>query len=218
MANPKEMRTNLSLADRATLSLLSVFEDDKLVTQRGMAIRIGVALGLANSLIKRAVRKGLVKISEAPSKRFAYYVTPKGFSEKSRLVSEYLSSSLDFFRQARDEYVTVCDELQSSGRARVVLYGCDELAEIAILSARDNGVEVLGIVHPGSNLDYFSGLQVINSLDAMQKLDVDAIIITKTDSPQKAYELLRERFKEEQIFAVPLLHIFRRSSNGVPKL
>lgn len=217
MANLKDMKVSTSLTDRATLSLLSILEDDEPITQRGMAVRIGVALGLTNSLLKRAVRKGLVKISQVPARRFAYYVTPKGFGEKSRLVSEYLSSSLDFFRQARDEYVTVCDELRSTGRTRVVLYGCGELAEIATLSVRDNSVEVLGVVHPGSNLDYFSGLQVISNLDDVQKMEVDAIIITNADAPQEVYELLRARYREDQIFSVPLLHISRRSNNGVFK-
>jgi len=179
-------------------------------------VRIGVALGLTNSLLKRAALKGLVKVSQAPAKRFAYYVTLKGFSEKSRLVAEYLSSSLDFFRQAREEYANIYDVVQSRGHARVALFGAGELAEIATLSAQGGKVEVLALIHPGLNQEQFSGLPVISSLGALQGHGIDAVVITSSDAPQDAYELLRGHFSDEQIYAVPLLHVSRHS-NGEAK-
>lgn len=214
MSDSDEMRGGLKLSDRATLSLLSALENAEPVTQRGLATRIGVALGLTNSLLKRAVRKGLVKVSEAPAKRFAYYVTPKGFGEKGRLVAEYLTSSLDFFRQVRDEYADLYDLAQSRGHTRVVLFGAGELAEIANLSAQDCEIEVLGLIQPGSNQAQFSGLPVINTLDAVSGLDVDAVVITSTDAPQQAYDMLQEYLGDEQIYAAPLLHVSRRSNGG----
>lgn len=216
MANSKEMRDSLNLADRATLSMLSALESDEPITQRGLASRIGVALGFTNSLLKRAALKGLVKVSQAPAKRFAYYVTPKGFSEKSRLVAEYLSSSLDFFRQAREEFTLVYDAAQACGHTRVALFGAGELAEIATLSALDSGIKVLAVIHPGSSQTLFSGLPVFNSWALTQGLGIDAVVITSIDAPQAAYEFLREHYKDEQIFAAPMLHV-TRSVNGKGK-
>ncbi len=132
MTGQSDTQESLNLADRATLSLLTALEDGESVTQRGLAVRIGVALGLTNSLLKRAVRKGLVKVGEAPAKRFAYYVTPKGFHEKGRLVADYLTSSLTFFRRAREEYVDLFQQIRDRGYTRVALVGTGELAEIAI--------------------------------------------------------------------------------------
>src|SRR3546814_4310673 len=57
-----------------------------------------------SALLKRCAAKGLVKIQNAPARRYAYYLTPKGFAEKSRLVAEYLETSLHFFRGARSQY------------------------------------------------------------------------------------------------------------------
>jgi len=151
MPQHDDVNAGLKLSDRATLSLLAVLEDDGHATQRGLAARIGVALGLTNTLLKRAVRKGLVKVKDVPAKRFAYYVTPKGFSEKSRLVADYLSSSLSFFRQAREEYTDVCQLAVDRGHKRIALYGAGELAEIAMLSAQGVGAELTGLVQVGTN-------------------------------------------------------------------
>ena len=54
-----------------------------------------------NALIKKFLKKGLIKKKQAPYKRFIYYLTPKGFSEKSKLISDYIESSLDIFRTLR---------------------------------------------------------------------------------------------------------------------
>ena len=70
------------------LGVLSAVEHDSNVTQRNMSSQLGIALGLANAVLKRCVRKGLIKISTAPLNRYAYYLTPTGFSEKARLTAE----------------------------------------------------------------------------------------------------------------------------------
>src|ERR1700749_4122658 len=86
--------------ERIVLNLLNSVEDGP-PTQRRIAEELGIALGLVNAYLKRCVKKGLVKVSEAPARRYAYYLTPQGFAEKSRLTVEYLTSSFSFFRQAR---------------------------------------------------------------------------------------------------------------------
>ena len=99
--------------DNVTLSILEAIENKNDMTQRHLADNLGVALGLANSYLKRCVKKGLVKIHQAPANRYLYYLTPKGFSEKSRLTTQYLSTSFEFYRRAGDsckEIFIQCDE------------------------------------------------------------------------------------------------------------
>src|SRR5499425_2423870 len=117
--------------DRIVLGLLESLERDGGQSQRRLASELGIALGLVNAYLKRCVRKGLVKVSEVPARRYAYYLTPQGFAEKSRLTVEYLSYSFSFFREAK----TDCSRLFQAARARgvrqVVLAGRSDLAEIA---------------------------------------------------------------------------------------
>ena len=90
-----------------TLEILEAIEESSDVTQRHLARRLGVALGLANSYLKRCVRKGLIKVQQAPANRYLYYLTPKGFAEKSRLTAEYLRVSLSFYRRASDSLAAI---------------------------------------------------------------------------------------------------------------
>lgn len=207
MPGSNGMADGLKLADRATLSLLSTLEDGESLSQRSLAMRIGVALGLTNSLLRRAIRKGLIKVKQAPAKRYAYYITPKGFIEKGHLVSEYLFTSLTFFRQVREEYSTLFTQISNGSHKRIALFGVSELAEIALLSARSDGVDIFAMIQPGSNHTDFSGLSVINSLDAAHLQDIDAVVITSTEKTQEAYDSLVERFGVNRVFSVPLQHV-----------
>src|SRR6201997_3399178 len=91
--------------DRIVLDLLNSV-DDGAQSQRRIAGELGIALGLVNAYLKRCVKKGFVKVSEAPARRYAYYLTPQGFAEKARLTVEYLSDSFNFFRLARADCIT----------------------------------------------------------------------------------------------------------------
>ena len=80
-----------------TLGVLNAVEENSRVTQRDVAKYIGIALGLTNAYLKRCIRKGLIKVQQVPANRYSYYLTPKGFAEKSRLTGEYLAQGFQFF-------------------------------------------------------------------------------------------------------------------------
>lgn len=190
----------------ADLDLLTAVERGEVVTQQMLRSELGVSVGLINALIKRAVKKGLVKVREAPYKRYAYYLTPHGFAEKSRLVANYLEYSLGLFRQARDQYSEIFRELRRRGQARrVVLVGGGDLAEIAVLAAVGEEVTLLGIVDPGANVESRFGVRVGPSLAAFR--DAEVAIVTDLTSPQETFEVLRTQLPEGHVFAPEILRI-----------
>ncbi len=67
------------------LAVLNSVENNQKMTQRSLAKELGIAVGLANAYVKRCIQKGFVKISQIPPRRYTYYLTPQGFSEKPAL-------------------------------------------------------------------------------------------------------------------------------------
>src|SRR5271156_6989006 len=134
--------------ERIVLDLLTSVEHDGERSQRRIASELGIALGLVNAYLKRCVKKGLVKVHDAPARRYAYYLTPHGFAEKSRLTVQYLSDSFSFFRKAKSDCTRVFEEAAARGRHRLVLAGKSDLAEIAILCAVEARATVVAIVDP----------------------------------------------------------------------
>jgi DNA-binding MarR family transcriptional regulator len=168
-----------------TLELLEAIEQKSDVTQRNLADRLDVALGLANSYLKRCVRKGLVKIQQVPPNRYLYYLTPKGFREKSRLTAQYLVSSLNIYRRASDGYARVFTVCAAEGRNEVVLCGATDLAEIAAIRAREFGIGIAGIYDPFAADDRALGLPVWKDARA---LGPDAtLVFCALTQPERMY-------------------------------
>jgi len=130
--------------EHRVLDLLEAVGRKNDVSQRHLARHMGVALGLANSYLKRCIRRGFIKISEAPANRYLYYLTPTGFAEKSRLTAKYLSSSFAFYRKAGESCGRILDTCDRNGWERIALCGISDLAEILALRALERGVEIVG--------------------------------------------------------------------------
>jgi len=189
----------------AELDFLAAIERGEVVTQMTLRRRIGVSVGMVNALVKRAVGKGYAKVSQAPYKRYVYYLTPRGFAEKSRLVAEYLETSLDFFRTARGEYADIFVRAQNLGLNKIVLAGNGELTEIAVLAALGEGVSIDAVLDPEANEAERHGVKVIRALSEAPA--IDAVIITESRSPQTTYEQICAAFDASRVFAPPLLRI-----------
>src|SRR5436190_23372538 len=114
-------------SSRIMLGLLDAVEQNRAQSQRLLASELGIALGLVNAYLKRCVKKGLVKVHDAPARRYAYYLTPRGFAEKSRLTVQYLSDSFSFFRLAKADCARVLEAAKATGFRRVVLAGKSDL-------------------------------------------------------------------------------------------
>jgi DNA-binding MarR family transcriptional regulator len=201
--------------DHLTLGLLEAIEEDDAVTQRRLARRLGVALGLANSYLRRCVRKGLVKIQQAPANRYLYYLTPQGFAEKGRLTAEYLSYSFTWYRRAGEEYRELLATCRARGHQRVVLCGLSELAEIASLKAMEIGVEVVGYHQPGATVAAFLGRPVSRRLEDGPA--ADAWLVTDLIDPAQTLRELRARRPQDRILVPRLLGLgngANRSSGG----
>lgn len=124
--------------------LLSELSGDQQLSQRELAKRLGIALGLVNSYLKNLVAKGYVRVSTFPKNRYAYLLTPKGFAEKSRLAYQHLSYFSGLYTVARQDYLKLFKSLSAQGIRSVAFCGIDEVAEIAYLSLKEAGLE-LGI-------------------------------------------------------------------------
>ena len=200
---------DLDNESKITLGLLNVVHDNSAASQRSMAGDLGIALGLANAYLKRCVRKGLIKVSQAPANRYAYYLTPKGFTEKSRLTAEFLSQSFNLFRHARAEGSELLNHCQNRGWTRVALYGLGDLTEIFTLSARDYSVELVAVINGKEGVTEFAGLPVVKDPSRLEK--VDAVIICDINDPQGLYEKACAQFPPDRVLAPRFLGLARDS-------
>ncbi len=193
--------------DAIVLGLLDVVEGNSEVTQRHLAGELGIALGLANAYLRRCVRKGFLKVSEVPARRYAYYLTPQGFAEKSRLTAQYLSASFDFMRRARMELAELFSTGASHSRPRFLLVGPGDLADVATLVAEPARAEIVGTLPGEHDADRLRAAALDHSFDL--------VMVTATEGPQEVFAAAIAAFGAERVCAPKLLRVRIPAATGV---
>jgi hypothetical protein len=191
---------------RIMLDLLQSVERDGSGSQRYRASEFGVALGLVNAYLNYCVKKGYVKVRKIPARRYVYFLTPKGFAEKSRLTMELVSKSLTSFRTARANYAAAFQAMRERGQTRVVLMGLSELAEICMICAAEHDITLVALVQPDAGGDRFAGLPVVADFAAAPG-GFDAVVITDLSSPQASYDRAVAAFGPERVQVPAILGV-----------
>ena len=191
--------------EQLTLELLDAIDRRSDLSQRRLASQLGVALGLANSYLRRCIRKGYVKVSEAPANRYLYYLTPTGFSEKARLTSRYLSISFDFYRQAGRSCNRIYENCVECGIRRLVLCGISDLAEIAVLRAIDFDIEIVGVFDRTEHKSEFLSKPVWDRWDELPRFD--GVVVTDVTTPLTTVSYLRSKLPSQRVLAPDMLRI-----------
>jgi DNA-binding MarR family transcriptional regulator len=156
------MLSNGAPDDLKAFQLLSEVADERPVSQRELAKRLGIALGLVNSYLKNFVTKGYIRIKNYPHNRYAYLLTPNGMAEKARLAYQHVNYFTSLYTVTRQDYLALFRELTQRGVTQVAFCGVDEVAEIAWLSLQESDLELAAVMDddcPGSR---FMGREVMS--------------------------------------------------------
>lgn len=191
----------MNIQGQRDLILLTELERDGAVTQRSLATKLGVALGLTNLYLKRLARKGYVKVTTIPSHRIRYLLTPQGFAEKSRLTYLYMQYSLSHYRDMRARLRDTLSRATGNGVQRVVIFGTGEFAEMAYLSLREMDLTLVGFIDEGEVETFLS--YPVRRPSVLAEWEFDAVLLADIDRSRECRETLADcQVPQGKVFAL----------------
>lgn len=192
--NNKDTNTD----DYRKLLLLDEIAKNEELTQRDLSDRLGVALGLVNSYLKNLVSKGYVTVSTIPRKRYTYYLTSKGLSEKARLTYHHLQNFTNLYRVARKDFRTLFTGIAAQPSIKKIGFcGIDEITEIALLSLNEVGLELSAVIDSDTARAEFFGHKVLG-FGEVSSLGLDLIVITSFKDGEELTRSLTEAGVDEK--------------------
>lgn len=159
-----------------SLQILGELEANDSLTQRDLSKRLGIALGLVNSYLKNLVKKGYIKITSLPPRKYIYLLTPSGLSEKTRLTYDLLQGYNKIYHEARGSLKRLFSQIRAEGAESVLFAGSDEVAEIAYLSLQETSLALNGVVDVESVGKSFFGHE-IKPVSAASEVSCDLIVV-----------------------------------------
>lgn len=104
-----------TVSDEVHLNVLRLLDRRPELTQRELADELGVSLGKANYVVNALIEKGLVKARNFKNSRnkaaYAYFLTPAGIEEKTRVTVRFLKRKMDEYEQIRKEIEELQEEV-----------------------------------------------------------------------------------------------------------
>ncbi len=189
--------------DYRVLKLMEALSSGDPLTQRQLSRRVGIALGLVNSYLKNLIRKGYVTVKNIPPRRYAYYLTPKGFAEKGRLALKLLHHYNEIYQHARTTLKDLFRQLEAEGKRTVVFAGSDEVAEIAYLTLQETDLELAGVLDDERAGEEFFSYRIY-PFSEIQSLHYDAVVVA---SYVKRRDII-ERLKNSGVSEMDIKQIF----------
>ena len=89
------------------LNVLRKISDKPKISQRKLASKLGFSLGKLNYCLKALKEKGLIKIHNFKNNKnklgYAYLLSPKGISEKTRITISYMKLKMKEYDELKSE-------------------------------------------------------------------------------------------------------------------
>lgn len=173
------------------LKTLLEIKEDSSVTQRSLAHRLNISLGLTNAIIKNLIHRGLIKAKKDTGRKLLYIITPKGMANVSRLMYSRFQETLHYYHYTKDLLTAYLMKLYQQGEKTINIYGTGQLAEITYYAGISTPLKLNAIISDDTSKEKFLGQQTISIANFLSQysnptnLSSQKIIILSTNNPEK---------------------------------
>ena len=105
--------------DETHYQLLKLIEANPQMSQRELANAMGVSLGKINYCLRAVIERGWIKarnFTKSQNKRaYAYYLTPKGATEKAKVTARFLKCRMDEYQNLTVQIEQLKQEMNKMG-------------------------------------------------------------------------------------------------------
>jgi DNA-binding MarR family transcriptional regulator len=173
------------------LDTLLELKQNPSLTQRSLAHRLNISLGLTNAILQNLIHRGWVKAQKMTGRKILYLITPQGIARATNLVYDRFRETQNYYQYTKELLTSYLTELYNQGKRRAVIYGVNQLAEITYLSLLDSPLKLHSIitVDPTLPKKKFLGHEVLALSEFAQKIsetsNPENLIILSTISQEK---------------------------------
>ncbi len=177
------------------LDTLLELKENPSLSQRSLAHKLNISLGLTNSILQNLIHRGLIKAQKMTGRKILYLITPKGMVQATYFIYDRIRETQHYYQYAKDLLTTHLTNLYDKGARKVVIYGTGQVAEITYLSLLDSPLKLHSILTDNSvsssatSKKKFLGHEILSLSEFIQKISEtpapENLIILSTVSQEK---------------------------------
>ena len=173
------------------LDTLLELKQNPSLSQRSLAHRLNISLGLTNAILQNLIHRGWIKAQKMTGRKILYLITPQGMARVTNLVYDRFRETQHYYQYTKELLTSYLTDLYTKGKRRAAIYGINQMAEIIYISILDSPLRLNSIItdDPSSSKKKFLGHEVLILSDFSQKIsetpNPENLIILYTVSQEK---------------------------------
>ncbi|MEA3454166.1 MAG: winged helix-turn-helix transcriptional regulator [Candidatus Caldatribacteriota bacterium] len=181
------------------LDTLLEIKDNPSLSQRSLAHKLNISLGLTNAILQNLIHRGWVKAQKMTGRKILYLITPQGIARATNLVYDRFRETQNYYQYTKEVLTSYLTDIYNQGKRRAVIYGTGQLAEITYLSLLDSPLKLHSILTNDSSKKKFLSHEVLTLSDFIEKYSQQLseksqkeLIIISTVSPDKLQQEIKK--------------------------
>jgi DNA-binding MarR family transcriptional regulator len=137
-------------------------------SQRSLAGKLNISLGLTNEILQNLIHRGWVKASKLKGRKWLYLITPAGMSKATQFAFQRFQETQKYFWDAENIIISLLESLHNKGKGKLIILGKNQYTKLIILASTDSPIELTMIISDEQPQKNFLGHQVV-SIDEFTK-------------------------------------------------
>ena len=151
------------------LNTLLEIKDNPSLSQRSLAHKLNISLGLTNAILQNLIHRGWVKAKKLTGRKILYLITPQGMARATNLIYDRFRETQNYYQYTKELLTSYLTDLYNKGKRRAIIYGTNQLAEITYLSLLDSPLKLHSILSDDPSRKKFLGHEVLTLSDFTEK-------------------------------------------------
>ncbi|MBU1290540.1 winged helix-turn-helix transcriptional regulator [bacterium] len=181
------------------LNTLLELKQNPSLTQRSLAHRLNISLGLTNAILQNLIHRGWIKAKRMTGRKILYLITPQGMARATNLIYDRFRETQNYYQYTKELLTSYLIDLYNQGKRKAIIYGTNQLAEITYLSLLNSPLKLHSILSDDPSKKKFLGRQVFTISDFTEKYSKHLsqtsqkdVVILSTISPEKMHQEIKK--------------------------
>ena len=117
------------MPERKQLETLLEIKQNSSLSQRSLAHKLNISLGLTNAILQNLIHRGWVKAQKMTGSKILYLITPQGITRATNLVYDRFRETQHYYQYTKEMFTSHLTDLYTKGKRQAAIYGTNQLAE-----------------------------------------------------------------------------------------
>ena len=198
------------------LNTLLELKENPNLSQRSLAHKLDISLGLTNSILKNLISRGWIKAKKDTGRKLLYLITPQGIANVSRLMYTRFQETLHYYHYTKDLLTAYLMKLYQQGEKTVNIYGTGQLAEITYYAGVSTPLKLNAIITDDPSKKIFLGHEIFSLSDFIEKYSKNIsqenlILLCTTDKEKFSQEISKYKNSPKNITIISIENILKNN-------